>query len=224
MVLDGHVADVFVVSARTAGADEARDGITLFLVDARAPGVTVTRSHVVDSRNVARVQLARVTVGEADVVGAIDCGADVLDPLFDRATIVLAAEMLGSLEEAFARTLAHLKSRRQFGVLLGSFQALQHRAARAWCELELTRALVAEALAAADGDDAALTARLACAAKARASDAFIAIASEAVQLHGGIGVTDELDIGLFYKRAHVAAQLLGDAAYQRDRFATLSGY
>ncbi|HEX4456736.1 MAG TPA: acyl-CoA dehydrogenase family protein [Polyangia bacterium] len=224
MVLDGHVADVFVVSARTSGADEARDGITLFLVDARAPGVTVTRSHVVDSRNVARVQLARVTVGEADVVGAIDRGADVLDPLFDRATIVLAAEMLGSLEEAFARTLAHLKSRRQFGVLLGSFQALQHRAARAWCELELTRALVAEALAAADGDDAALTARLACAAKARASDAFIAIASEAVQLHGGIGVTDELDIGLFYKRAHVAAQLLGDAAYQRDRFATLSGY
>lgn len=224
MVLDGHVADLFVVSARTTGADDARDGITLFLVDARTPGVTRTRSHLVDSRSYARLSFHGVTVGEAHVVGGVDRGADVLDPLLDRATILLAAEMLGSLEEAFARTLAHLKSRRQFGVLIGSFQALQHRAARAWCELELTRALVAEALVAADGDDAALTARLACAAKARASDAFIAIASEAVQLHGGIGVTDELDIGLFYKRAHVAAQLLGDAAYQRDRFAMLSGY
>ena len=224
MVLDGHVADVFVVSARTSGEPESREGVTLFLVDPRAAGVSVTRSHVVDSRNAARVRLANVSVGEADVVGGVDRAADILDPLLDRATIVLAAEILGSLEEAFARTLAHLKSRRQFGVLLGSFQALQHRVARAWCEIELTRALVAEALEAADGDDAAATARLACAVKARASDAFIAVASEAVQLHGGIGVTDELDIGLFYKRAHVAAQLLGDAAYQRDRFATLSGY
>jgi alkylation response protein AidB-like acyl-CoA dehydrogenase len=224
MVLDGHVADLLIVSARSAGDDDARDGLTLFAVDARAPGLTVTRSHVVDSRNAARVQLDDVVVGEAAVLGAFQRGAEILDPLLDRATIVLAAEMLGSLEEVFARTLAHLKSRRQFGVAIGSFQALQHRAARAWCEIELTRALVAEALEVVDGEDAALTARLACAVKARASDAFILCASEAVQMHGGLGVTDELDIGLFYKRAHVAAQLLGDSAYQRDRFARLSGY
>jgi alkylation response protein AidB-like acyl-CoA dehydrogenase len=116
-----------------------------------------------------------------------------------------------------------LKTRKQFGVLIGSFQALQHRAARAFCELELLRSVVREATLAADEQRADVP-RLACAAKARASDAFLHCAAEAVQMHGGIGVTDELDIGLYYKRARVAAMLFGDAAWQRDRFARLEGY
>jgi acyl-CoA dehydrogenase len=216
MVLDGHVADAFIVSAASAG------GVTLFLVDARAAGVAVERLHLVDSRNAARVRFD-VTVGEDAVIGAVDRGGDILDGVFDRAASALAAEMLGGCDELFARTLAYLKTRKQFGVVIGSFQALQHRAAHAHVELQLLAAIVEGALGACDGDAAELP-LLACAAKARAADVYTAIAAEAVQLHGGIGVTDELDIGLYYKRACVAATLFGDAAWQRDRFARLSGY
>jgi alkylation response protein AidB-like acyl-CoA dehydrogenase len=225
MVLDGHVADAFVVSARTGGAagDDTGAGVTLFLVDAAAKGLAVERTAVVDSRNAARVTLDGVFVGEAEVVGGVDRAGELLGPLFDRAALALSAEMLGGAEEVFARTLQHLKTRRQFGVPIGSFQALQHRTAFAYCEVELLRSVVREGLCAVDEkrDDVPL---LACAAKARASDAFLHCAAEAVQLHGGIGVTDELDIGLYYKRARVAAMLLGDAPWQRDRFARVSGY
>ena len=223
MVLDGHVADAFVVSARTGGADDARGGISLFLVAAGARGLGVTRTHLCDSRNAARVGLDGVVVAEADVVGGVDRGADLLDPLFDRAQIALGAEMLGGAEEVLERTLTYLKTRRQFGVPIGSFQALQHRAAYAYCEVALLRAVVQAGLRALDAG-ASDVPRLACAVKARAADAFTLCAAEAVQMHGGVGVTDELDIGLFYKRARVAAMLLGDAAWQRDRFAQLSGY
>jgi alkylation response protein AidB-like acyl-CoA dehydrogenase len=216
MVLDGHVADALVVSARSGA------GTTLFLVDARRPGVTVERLHLVDSRNAARVRFD-VTVGEDAVVGACDRGAEILEPLLDRAQVALAAEMLGGADELFARTLAYLKTRKQFGVLIGSFQALQHRAAQLHIELLLLRAVVAAALAACDGDGRDLP-LLACAAKARAADVGRAVAAEAVQMHGGIGVTDDLDVGLYYKRVHVAASLFGDAAWQRDRYAQLSGY
>jgi alkylation response protein AidB-like acyl-CoA dehydrogenase len=123
----------------------------------------------------------------------------------------------------FATTLAYLKERRQFGVAIGSFQALKHRAARLFSELELLRSVVRAALAALDAD-APDAGALVSAAKARASDVFLHVAAEAIQLHGGIGVTDELDVGLYYKRAMVAAMLFGDAAYHRDRFARLSGY
>jgi acyl-CoA dehydrogenase len=217
MVIDGHVADAFVVSARTSG------GVTLFYVAAGSPGLTVTRTAVVDSRNVAQLGLDRVFAGEAAVVGALDRGGELLDRLLDRASLALAAEMLGGAEEVFARTLAHLKTRRQFGVPIGSFQALQHRAAWLYCELELLRSIVREGLVAIDEERADVP-LYACAAKARASDVFLQCSGEAIQMHGGIGVTDELDIGLFYKRARVAAMLLGDAAWQRDRFAWLKGY
>jgi alkylation response protein AidB-like acyl-CoA dehydrogenase len=223
MVLDGHVADALVVSARVSGAPGDRDGVGLFLVAADAPGLAIERTFTVDSRNAARVTLSGVTVGEADAVGRPGHAAELLDALLDRATIALAAEMLGGLEEVFERTLAHLKTRMQFGVPIGSFQALQHRAALAFCEVELARAVVREALLAVDERRADVP-LLACAAKARAADAFLLCAAEAIQLHGGIGVTDELDIGLFYKRARVAAATLGDAAWQRDRFARLKGY
>jgi alkylation response protein AidB-like acyl-CoA dehydrogenase len=213
MVLDGHVADAFVVSARDGEA------IRLFLVEASAPGVTVERSHVVDSRNVARVRLDSVTAGEVDVLG----GEALLDRLLDRAAIALSAEMLGSTVELFERTLQHLRTRRQFGVPIGSFQALQHRAAQLFCEIELLRSVVREALVAVDEERADVP-QLACAAKARASDTFMLCAAEAVQMHGGIGVTDELDVGLFFKRARVAAMLFGDAPYQRERYARLEGY
>jgi alkylation response protein AidB-like acyl-CoA dehydrogenase len=209
-VLDGHVADAFVVVAR-AGGD-----LTLHLVPARAPGVTVERTVMVDSRNAARV---RFDGARGERIG----GADLLDRLLDRARIALAAEMLGGLQEAFDRTIAYLKVRKQFDVPIGSFQALKHRAAQMYCEVELCRSIVADALRAIDEERPDLPA-LASVAKARASDAFLHITAEAIQMHGGVGVTDELDIGFFYKRARVAELTFGDAAFHRDRFARLRGY
>jgi alkylation response protein AidB-like acyl-CoA dehydrogenase len=222
-VLDGHVADALVVVARTSGAVDARDGITLFLLKRTAPGVRTQRLRVVDSRNAARIQLSAVEVRRADVIGEIGGGADLLEPALDRATIALCAEMLGGAEEAFERTIAYLKTRHQFGVPIGSFQALKHRAAHMFCELELARSIVLEALRAIDGSRRDVP-TLASAAKARLSDVFLLIANEAIQMHGGVGVTDELDIGFFLKRARVAQATFGDASYHRDRFARLSGF
>jgi alkylation response protein AidB-like acyl-CoA dehydrogenase len=177
----------------------------------------------VDGRNAARMTLRDVRVGQGDVIGAVDRGADVLDAVLDRGAAILAAEMLGGAQEAFERTIAYLKTRTQFGVPIGSFQALKHRAAWMFCELELTRSLVLEALRAIDlgRDDAS---QLASAAKARVTDTYRLVTAEAVQMHGGVGVTDELDVGLYLKRARVAGETLGSARYHRDRFATLRGY
>ncbi len=221
MVVDGHVADAIVVVARTSSG--GRDGLTLFLVPRDAHGLDVQRRATIDSRNIAFVRLGGVHAASDSVVGIVGRGADVLDRVLDRATIGLSAEMLGGMQEAFEQTIAYLKVRNQFGVPIGSFQALKHRAAQLFCEIELVRSLVAAALRAADAgsDDVAL---LASAAKARASDVFVHVANEAVQMHGGIGVTDELDIGLFLKRARVTEMMLGAAAHHRDRFARLSGY
>ena len=220
-VMDGHVADDFIVVARTAGGPAERDGLTLFLVPARAPGITVTRTNMVDSRNAARVRFAGTPA--ASIVGQLGAGADLLDRILDRATIGLCAEMLGGAEEVFARTVSYLKTRKQFGVPIGSFQSLKHRAALLFCEVELSKSIVAEALAAVDAARADVPV-LASVAKARLSDTYVAVTNEAVQMHGGVGVTDELDIGLFLKRARVAATTFGTAAYHRDRYARLHGY
>ncbi len=222
-VIDGHGADAFVVVARTSGAPGERGGLTLFHVSGKAAGLSTRTLETVDSRNFARVSLDAVRVLEQDVVGVPDCGADVLDIVLSRATTALCAEMVGSLSEVFDRTIAYLKTRRQFGVFIGSFQALKHRASWMFCEVELTRSLVLEALRAIDAtrEDAPL---LAAAAKARVSETYVLVANEAVQMHGGVGVTDELDVGLYLKRARVARELLGGPAYHRGRFATMCGY
>ena len=222
-VLDGHGAEALVVVARVDGAVGDRTGLALFVVPASSPGVAVTRTPTVDSRNVARVRFDGVVVGVDAALGAPGDAADVLDRVLDRGAIALGAEMLGGALEAFERTVAYLKTRKQFGVPIGSFQALKHRAAQLFCEVELSRSVVLAALRAIDagGPDVPV---LAAAAKARTSDTFVRVAAEAIQMHGGIGVTDELDIGLFYKRAKVAAMTLGDGAHHRDRFARLHGY
>jgi alkylation response protein AidB-like acyl-CoA dehydrogenase len=222
-VLDGHVADTLVVVARVSGGENDRDGLGLFLVPSTHKGVGIARTSVIDGRNAARVELAGVEVGADAALGAPGTAADVLDAVFDRGAAALASEMMGGIQEAFDRTLAYLKARDQFGVKIGSFQALKHRAADWFCEVELTRAIVLEALRAIDAG-APERPRLVSAAKARASDTFILSGEEGVQMHGGIGMTDEEDIGLFLKRARCAEQTLGDAGYHRDRFARLGGY
>jgi len=214
-VLDGHVADVLIVAARTADAR-----IVLLLVPGDAAGVTRTRTHMVDNRNAATIRFDHVEIGDDAVLTG---GADLLDAVLDRARIGLAAEMLGSSTEAFERTVHYLKERKQFGVLIGTFQALKHRAAAMFCELELTRSAVLAALAAVD-DGSTEVAALASMAKAKAGDTFFLVGNEGVQMHGGIGMTDEHDIGLFLKRARVAQASFGDAPFHRDRYASLSGY
>jgi alkylation response protein AidB-like acyl-CoA dehydrogenase len=219
----GAAAHAFVVAARSAGGERDREGISLFLVEQGAPGLEVERLRRVDSRNVANLRLRAVEVGPEALVGAEGQGAAPLEAALDAATAGLCAEMLGSASEAFARTLAYLKDRVQFGVPIGSFQALKHRAAQVMIELELCRSAVmaaARALDAGAGDARALVSL----AKARCSEACVLATNEAVQMHGGIGMTDEHEIGFYLKRARVAECTLGDAAYHRDRWARLGGY
>jgi alkylation response protein AidB-like acyl-CoA dehydrogenase len=222
-VIDGHVADPLIVVARSSGAEGEREGLSLFLVDPASPGVEVTRTIMADSRNAARVTFDGVTVGEDAVLGTIGAAADVLDRVFDRATLALCAEMLGSASEAFERTLAHLKEREQFGVKIGTFQALKHRASIMFCELELARSITLDGLRAIDEEREELPS-LASAAKARLSDTSALVTCEAIQMYGGIGMTDEEEIGFFLKRARAAELLLGDAGHHRDRFARLQGF
>jgi alkylation response protein AidB-like acyl-CoA dehydrogenase len=222
-VLDGHVADVLIVAARTSGDRDERDGITLFLVPGDAPGVTRQRTIMIDSRNAAQVRLDGLTVGADAVLGRIGGGADVLDRVLDRARACLGAEMLGSATEAFERTVQYLKDRKQFGVAIGSFQALKHRAAQMFCEVEVTRSAVIAACSALD-ENTNDAAALAVLAKGKANDTLDLCGNEGVQMHGGIGMTDEHEIGFFMKRARVARATFGDTAFCRDRYATLLGY
>jgi alkylation response protein AidB-like acyl-CoA dehydrogenase len=222
-VLDGHVANQIITVARTAGGVGERDGLSLFVVDADAPGLSIQRTEMVDGRNAARISFDDVAVDASRVLGEIDAAADVLDAVFDRATIGLCSEMVGCFEEAFERTLEYLKTREQFGVKIGSFQGLRHRAAQMFGELEFARSVVLDAQSAIDDarDDVA---ECASGAKARCSDVANLIGGEAIQMYGGIGMTDEEEIGLFFKRLKAAEFTLGDATYHRNRFAGLRGY
>lgn len=214
-VLDGHIADTLIVAARTQG------GITLFLVPGEA--AIRTRLIMIDSRNAARIRLENLAVGPEAVLGRPGGGADLLGLTLERARAALAAEMLGSAQEAFDRTVQYLKDRKQFGVPIGSFQALKHRAAQMFCEVEITRSAVLAAVASLDqnGNDAAALANL---AKAKANETLFLCGNEAVQMHGGIGMTDEHEIGFFLKRSRVAQATFGDTRYCRDQYAALSGY
>ena len=217
-VIDGIAANAFVVLAASA---EGAQG--LWLVPADAKGVSVARVSMIDSRSMARVAFDRVEL-TADMALTNMPAAQALDEVLDRARACQAAEALGLLREVFERTVSYLKERVQFDAVIGSFQALQHRAARIYVELELLESCVLAALEAIDSGREAKVAEHVSLAKAKASDLCEKLCNEAVQLHGGIGVTDELDIGLYFKRARVLQRLLGDAGYHRARFAQLKGF
>ena len=224
-VLDGNVADRLIVAARTSGEPGDRDGITLFLVDSDAPGIKITRTRMTDSRNAANIELDDVAVAADAMVGELDRGADVLDPTLDIARIGISAEMLGAALECFDRTVAYLKEREQFGVPIGSFQALKHRAANMFCELELSKSVVLEALTALDEErEGAEVAKLASLAKAKVGETFHTVSREGIQMHGGIGMTDEFDIGFYIKRQAVTEQTFGDVGFHRNRYGELEGY
>ena len=222
-VLDGHSADRLLVVARTDGETGDTSGISLFLVDPDSEGLRRQRTGLMDSRNAANINFDRVRVSREAIVGEPGLGWAVLEPTLDRARVALAAEMLGSALEAFERTVAYLKEREQFGVKIGSFQALQHRAAHMQSRIELCRSVVLQALATVD-ESAEQLPLLASLAKAQLNELAKLVSNEAVQMHGGIGVTDELEIGFFLKRARATMQTFGDSGFHKNRYATLCGY
>ena len=219
LVMDGVGADAFIVWAWGASAPG------LWLVPASAPGVSVQRQWLVDSRNMARVHFDNVAL-TADMALTAAPAREALDAALDRARACLAAEALGLLRAVFETTVAYLKERVQFDVPIGSFQALQHRAARLYVELELLESVVLAALSSLDDAKTTEVRRgvLCAMAKARASDLCERLCNEAVQMHGGIGVTDELDLGLYFKRARMLQRSLGDGTELRRRFASLQGF
>lgn len=217
-VIDGVGADAYLVAAQTGTS-----GISLFLVPAAAPGLTVNPLPLIDSRNHARLHLHQVQVGADALLGAAGSALPALNRALDRGRVCLAAEMLGMSEKLFDMTLDYLKTRVQFDVAIGTFQALQHRAAQLYVELALARSAVMAGLDALD--DISLSEgerqRLASLAKWKAGQMALKVVNEAVQMHGGIGVTDELDVGLFLKRIRVAQACLGDADFHCERYAAL---
>jgi alkylation response protein AidB-like acyl-CoA dehydrogenase len=222
-VADGGTADRLIVAARTSGLAGEMQGISLFLVDRTASGVSVERTQMVDGRNYANIQFDNVLVPATDLLGEEGNGYAALSATLDAGNVYLAAELLGIAQESFDRTLQYLKERKQFGVLIGSFQALQHRAAHWWSEVELCKSVVLKALQAMDENDRQAPA-LASIAKAKLSEVAELATNEAIQMHGGIGMTDEYEIGFFIKRARPAQTLFGDNSYHTDRFAQLSGF
>ena len=222
-VLDGHVADVLIVAARTSGASADTVGITLFLVDAKTPGVEIERVVMVDAHNSARVGFKDVVVSLDAVLGPLDGGWAGLQAALNAGRAGAAAELLGVADEAFKRTVSYLKERKQFGQLIGEFQGLQHRAAKLFCDLELGRSAVIRALQSLDEASASADASVAI-AKARAGSTATLAVQEGVQMHGGMGMTDEFEIGFFMKRARVLQELFGDASFHQNQLALLRQY
>jgi alkylation response protein AidB-like acyl-CoA dehydrogenase len=222
-VVDGHVADLIIVAARTAGAPGETRGITLFAIDAGSPGVRVERTIAVDTHNAARIVFDKAPASRENVIGEVDNGWSILDGTLNAGRAALAAELLGAGDEAFARTVTYLRERKQFGKLIGEFQSLQHRAAHLYCELEVARSAVLKALQTLDESFDKADAIVAV-AKAKAGQAATLAAQEGIQMHGGIGMTDEFDIGFFLKRVRVCQELFGDANFHADRIARLGRY
>jgi alkylation response protein AidB-like acyl-CoA dehydrogenase len=214
-VIDGAAADKIIFVANSGS------GKTLFLLD--GDKFQRTKMNFADSRNYAALTADSLEVGLDDIIGAENAGDDILNPVLDLASIGMACEMLGGVRECFERTLEHLKERKQFDEIIGKFQALKHRAAKLFCEIELSHSASRAAASAYEARTNSVP-MMASLAKARLSEVSRLMTNEAVQLHGGMGMTDELDFGLFMKRARVQAQTFGDARFHRARFARLSGF
>jgi len=185
--------------------------------------VNIERVVMVDSRPTARIQFKQARLPASALLGSLDGGAGPLAVALDAGRAAAAAELLGLADEVFTRTTDYLKARKQFGKLIGEFQALQHRAADLYCDIELARAAVMGALQALDAD-AAQASREVAVAKSRAGLSATRAVQEGVQMHGGMGMTDAFDIGLFMKRARMLQEYLGDAAYHADQLARQRGY
>jgi alkylation response protein AidB-like acyl-CoA dehydrogenase len=222
-VTHGHVADLLIVAARTAGNADDAAGITLFAIPKGAAGLTATPERLADASLAARLEFDGVEVDADAVIGEVDHGRSPLDRLLRAGRTGAAAELLGVGGGAMDMTVDYLKQRKQFGTLIGSFQALQHRAAHLYSEMEVARAAVLKAQQLLDtGSEAADSA--VSVAKAMTAMATTLSVQEGVQMHGGIGMTDAYDIGFYMKRARVLAEMFGDANFHADKVARAAGY
>jgi alkylation response protein AidB-like acyl-CoA dehydrogenase len=222
-VIDGGFADKVIIACRTSGEEGTKDGLSLFVLDSDSKGLTISPTKMVDSRNAANMKFENVKVSSDMLIGKEDDAYEIIESVLDISRAAISAEMLGSALQAYEITLDYLKEREQFGSKIGSFQALQHRAAIMFSELELCKSCVIESITSFDegGNDSE---RLASLSKAKVGEVFHLISNESVQMHGGIGVTDEYDIGLYLKRARVAEQIFGDSNFHKNRYAELTGY
>ena len=216
-VVDGALADRLLVLAKTA------NGLTLFDIPSDRDGITRNATNMIDVRDAARIEFACVSATGEDVLGQVDDAMTILKPALEAGQAVLAAELTGLSAGAFGMTLDYLKERKQFGTEIGRFQALQHRAAHLWCEAEVTASAVLNAgrMLDEDPENASMAVSL---AKARATATAKLAVIEGVQMHGGIGMTDEHDIGFFMKRARVGAEWLGDYSYHAEKVAAARGF
>jgi len=222
-VLDGQFADTLLVSARTAGGDGDSDGISLFLVPANSEGLYIESYEVLDTHYAANIRFDNILLGTDSLMGPLNQGGNILQYILDVGRLGQSAELLGIAQEAFERSLEYLKERKQFGVAIGSFQALQHRAAILFGEIELCKSLLINSLHTLDTGKEDLR-ELASMTKAKLCETASRATAEAIQMHGGIGMTDEFDIGFYFKRARILETFLGNRYYHLDRYALSRGY
>jgi len=223
-VLNGHAADHILVVGRTSGDQLERSGLSLFILDSDTPGLSITRVSGMDGQRTALLDLQDAEVAAERLLGPIGDAHPALDWAIDRAAAAACAEGQGAIQELFERSIAYLKQREQFGVPIGSFQALQHRAADMFAEVELCRSCMILAAIQADAEDPEERAAEISAAKFQLSEGGWFVQKNAIQLLGGIGITDEQDEGLFFKRLRVLQGLFGDADAHTERFQRLERF
>jgi alkylation response protein AidB-like acyl-CoA dehydrogenase len=222
VVVHGPCADLFVVSARTSGDVADPQGIGVFLVDPKAPGVSMRSYRTLDELRAADVRFDNVRVSRGALLGDDRAGLAVIEKVVDYATALVCAEAVGALKYANDATLDYLKTRKQFGVPIGAFQALQHRMVDMVIEFEQAKSMASLACAAVDADtDPASRGRAVSAAKIRIADACRHVSQEAIQLHGGMGMSDELKVSHTFRRLTMIAQQFGDADHHLERFAAV---
>jgi pimeloyl-CoA dehydrogenase small subunit len=211
LVINGDSADALIVSARVAGGRRDRDGIGLFLVDAKAPGVARRGYPTQDGRRAAEIAFVNVRVEPENALGPLEGGLPIIERAVDEAIAALSAEAVGAMSEALAMTVEYLKTRKQFGVTIGSFQALQHRASDMVVALEQARSMMYLATMSAAEEDASERAKAISAAKVQIGRSAKFIGQQAVQMHGGIAMTYEYKVGHLFKRLTIIDAAYGDA-------------
>jgi alkylation response protein AidB-like acyl-CoA dehydrogenase len=218
VVLNGGLADRILVSVRTAGERRDRDGISLLLVDGTSVGLQRIRYQTVNGDQAAELVFHDVTVPAEHLLGVEGAALPAIEQAIDRATLAICAEAVGAMEVLYRRTVEYSRLRKQFGVPIGSFQALQHRMVEMFIEHEQARALLLMAAMRCDSAGAP-DARSISALKSRAGKAARLIGQEAIQIHGGIGITEELDVGHYFKRLTTIQNLFGSTDFHTLRFA-----
>ena len=218
-VIDGTISDYLIVSANS----ESNGSLELVIIDSKSKGITFNNKVHMDSKIYSDISFNNVEFSKDNFLSTENDGKKILKKALDIACVGLAAEMLGNIQQAFDMTIQYLKEREQFGVKIGSFQALQHRSAIMFGEIELCKSIVLKALQAIDSGDENLP-ELASLAKSKLGLTSKLVTNEAVQMHGGIGVTDDADIGFFLKRVRVSQRIFGDSNYHLDRVAKFNSY